>query len=277
MSELVKRTLSGAIFVGCVVGCILWNEWAVAGLILVISLLAVDEFHRLVESHPIQRLYAAMGVLALWLMSVFHTYPLVLVFAAIYLPIMFMSFLDEIWNHSGKPLQVWGHMLISQIMIAFPLLTMQFMYMLDKHMLLALFILIWVNDTGAYCVGSLTAKRPQGNHKMTPHISPKKSWEGLFGGVAFAMLAALILHFCGWFKPFEGNIWLAVVFGALTSLFGTMGDLMESLFKRSLGVKDSGIFLPGHGGVLDRFDSILLAAPVLTSYAWLCYFLAPLL
>ena len=277
MSELVKRTLSGAVYVGCVVGCIVWNQWAVAGLILLIGLLAVDEFHRLVESHPIQRFYAAVGVIILWLMSIFNTYPLVLVFAAIYLPFMFMSMLDEIWNHSGKPLQVWGNMLISQIMIAFPLLTMQFMYMLDMRMLLALFVLIWINDTGAYCVGTLTAKRPQGNHKMAPHISPNKSWEGLFGGVAFAMLGSVILHYCGWFPPFEGHLWLALVFGALTSLFGTMGDLMESLIKRSIGVKDSGVFLPGHGGVLDRFDSILLAAPVLTSYAWICYFLAPLL
>ena len=277
MSELVKRTLSGAVYVGCVVGCIVWNQWAVAGLILLIGLLAVDEYHRRVESHPIQRFYAAVGVIILWLMTVFHTYPLVLVFTAMYLPFMFMSLLDEIWNHSGKPLQVWGNMLISQVMIAFPLLTMQFMYMLDMHMLLALFILIWINDTGAYCVGTLTAKRAQGNHKMAPHISPNKSWEGLFGGVAFAMIGAVILHYCGWFTPFGGHLWLALLFGALTSLFGTMGDLLESLFKRSLGIKDSGTFLPGHGGVLDRFDSILLAAPVLTSYAWLCYFLAPLL
>ena len=122
-----------------------------AGLILLIGLLAVDEFHRRVESHPIQRFYAAVGVVILWLMTVFHTYPLVLVFAAMYLPIMFMSLLDEIWNHSGKPLQVWGNMLISQVMIAFPLLTMQFMYMLDMHMLLALFIVVFIiENTSQY-------------------------------------------------------------------------------------------------------------------------------
>ena len=115
---------------------------------------------------------------------------------------------------------------------------------------------------------------------MAPHISPKKSWEGLFGGMAFAIGAAFILHRFGWFEsivPADHGLLISGLFGLLVSGFGTMGDLMESLFKRSIGVKDSGSFLPGHGGVLDRFDSILLATPVLTAYSWICYFIAPLL
>ena len=170
-------------------------------------------------------------------------------------------------------------MLISQLMIALPLCSMCLLMSLSKWLLLALFILIWVNDTGAYCVGSLTAQRPNGNHKMAPHISPKKSWEGLFGGIAFAFLAAVILYACGWFDEISANgLGLVVAFGFafIASISGTLGDLMESLFKRSIGVKDSGRFLPGHGGVLDRFDSILLAAPLITSYCWLCYFIVPL-
>ena len=150
---------------------------------------------------------------------------------------------------------------------------------LSKWLLLALFVLIWVNDTGAYCVGSLTAKRPQGNHKMTPHISPKKSWEGLFGGIVFAFLTAILLYYFGWFEEISANglgLFAALGFAFTASVFGTFGDLMESLFKRSIGVKDSGHFLPGHGGVLDRFDSILLASPLITSYCWLCYFIVPL-
>ena len=280
MSEFVKRTISGTIFVACIVTCILWNQWTVSGLVLLISLLAVDEFHRLVKSHILQRICAAMGTTVLWLMCVFQSFPMTLAFAAIYLPIIVMSLLDEIWNHTEDPLRVWGNMLISQAMIAFPLCTMLFLYDLDKWILLALFVLIWVNDTGAYCVGSLTAKRPKGNHKMTPHISPKKSWEGLCGGIVFTLIAGIILYFYGWFDAVDANkytICFAILFALTTSLFGTMGDLMESLFKRSLGIKDSGHFMPGHGGVLDRFDSILLAAPILTSLSWLCYYLVPLL
>jgi phosphatidate cytidylyltransferase len=291
MSELVKRTLSGAVFVGCIIGSILWNQWAIAGLILLVSLLAVDEFHRLVHSYIIPRICAALGTIVIWCMFVCIAYHpgnndggngFALAFGAVYLPIIVLSLLDEIWNHSGNTVQNWGNMLISQFMIAFPLLSMLFMYSLDKWLLLALFVLIWVNDTAAYCVGSFTAKRPQGNHKMTPHISPKKSWEGLFGGFAFSILTAFILNWFGWFDAIasgEGhaNGWMVLLIGFFTSGFGTMGDLMESLFKRTIGVKDSGFFLPGHGGVLDRFDSILLAAPIMTAFCWICYFIAPLL
>lgn len=280
MSEFVKRTISGTIFVACIVTCILWNSWAVNGLVLLISLLAVDEFHRLVKSHILQHICAALATIVLWLMCVFQSLPMVLAFAAVYLPIIVMSLLDEIWNHTEDPLRVWGNMLISQAMIAFPLCTMLFLYDLDKWLLLALFVLIWVNDTGAYCVGSLTAKRAGGNHKMTPHISPKKSWEGLCGGIVFTLIAGIILFQFGWFDAVDANeysIVFAILFAITASLFGTMGDLMESLFKRSLGIKDSGHFMPGHGGVLDRFDSILLAAPILTSLSWLCYYLVPLL
>lgn len=288
MSEFWKRTLSGAVFVGCIVGSILWNEWAFAGLLLLICLLAVDEFHRLVQSHTVFRVCSALATFVLWGTFVGMAYnPLGGEFyrafgitgAMIYLPIILIALLDEVWNLSGKPMQNWGNMLISQLMIALPLCMMCFLMSLSKWLLLALFILIWVNDTGAYCVGSLTAKRPNGNHKMAPHISPKKSWEGLFGGIAFAFLAAIILFFCGWFDEISASgfgLVVALGFAFIASAFGTFGDLMESLFKRSIGVKDSGRFLPGHGGVLDRFDSILMAAPLITSYSWLCYFIVPL-
>ena len=281
MSELTKRTLSGTVYVACIIGCILWNEWAVSGLLLLVSLLAVDEFHRLVKSHSLQRVYAALGVVMLWAMSVFfYESMFILAFSAVYLAILVMSLLDEIWNHAEHPLEVWGNMFISQLMIAAPIMTMSVLYSLDKWILLALFVLIWINDTGAYCVGTLTAKRPQGNHKMAPHVSPKKSWEGLFGGMAFAIGGAFILNRFGWFDAIQtadSSLWIAGLFGFFVSAFGTLGDLMESLFKRSIGVNDSGRFLPGHGGVLDRFDSILLASPLLTAYSWLCYFIVPLL
>lgn len=279
MSEFVKRTLSGTVFVGCIVACVLSHFWALAGLLLLITVLAVDEFHRLVKSPRSLRIYAALCAVLIWSVAAFHTYPWMPALVLAYLALLIVSMLDEIWNLSGQPLQNWGNMLISQVMIAMPLSTMLFLERLDKWLLLALFVLIWVNDTGAYCIGTMTAKRPQGNHKMTPHISPKKSWEGLIGGVVFCLVAACILAACGWFDIIanQRTYLVAILFGVFTSLFATMGDLMESLFKRSIGVKDSGRFLPGHGGVLDRFDSILLAAPILTAFCWLCYFIAPLL
>jgi phosphatidate cytidylyltransferase len=247
---------------------------------LIICLLAVDEFHRLVESPRSLRIYTALSAILLWLVAAFYSYPWMPALALAYVALLVVCAMDEIWNLSGQPLKNWGTMFISQFMVAMPLCTLLLLERLDKWLLMALFVLIWVNDTGAYCVGTLTAKRPQGNHKMTPHISPKKSWEGLIGGVVFCLAASYILALCGWYDVISTSghtMIIATLFAVFTSLFGTMGDLMESLFKRSIGVKDSGRFLPGHGGVLDRFDSILLASPILTAFCWLCYFLAPLL
>ena len=173
--------------------------------------------------------------------------------------------IDELWRKAENPIANWGNLLISQLMIALPFCAMGALLTVDKWLLLALFVLIWVNDSGAYCVGSITAKRAEGNHKMFPRVSPKKSWEGLFGGLAATIGAAFILNRFGWFDAItkEGyELLIAGAFAFIVSAAGTLGDLMESLFKRSIGVKDSGKFLPGHGGVLDRFDSILLAAPM---------------
>jgi phosphatidate cytidylyltransferase len=125
---------------------------------------------------------------------------------------------------------------------------------------LAVFILLWINDSGAYIVGSLTAKRKGGNHKMFPRVSPAKSWEGLIGGLACDLIAGYVLFRLGWTA--EMGLANSLYFALAAGIFGTLGDLMESLLKRSLGVKDSGKFMPGHGGVLDRFDSLMLAVPV---------------
>ena len=289
MSELIKRTLSGAVFVACMVGCILWHPYAYCGLFLLICLLAQDEFHRLVGSPRALRIYSFFATVVLCLLvdslawrtetagSGYRAFGVLLMIA--YSSLIVFALMDEIFNLSNRPLQSWGNLLISQIMIALPLASLSFLYFLDKWLILALYVLIWENDTGAYCVGSLTAKRKNGNHKMTPHISPKKSWEGLIGGVVFALGGAYLLWYFGWFDSIivQGKGLITTgIFALLVSIFGTFGDLMESLMKRSLGVKDSGRFLPGHGGVLDRFDSVLLAAPIITSFCWLCYYIVPL-
>ena len=290
MTELIKRTISGILFVGCVAGSILWNLYAFCGLFFVFGILAVDEYHRLVKSPVSLRIFSFIATVTLWAMILCFASStrgganrtvLGLIMSAAYFPIMIITLLDEIWNHSERPLQNWGNFFISQFMIALPLATLSFLYFLNYKLLLALFVLIWVNDTGAYCVGSLTAKLFKGgNHKMTPHISPKKSWEGLIGGFVFTIAASYLLYRLGWFDPIilkKVGLWGALLFGFLVSAFGTMGDLMESLMKRSLCVKDSGRFMPGHGGILDRFDSVLLAGPIITLYCWLCSYIAPML
>ena len=135
-------------------------------------------------------------------------------------------------------------------------------YNLSNHVfVLAVFVLIWLNDTGAFCVGSLF-----GRHRLFERISPKKSWEGFFGGLIFCLVAAAILKTCfGEYFPGMGML-LMLGLGAVVSVFGTWGDLVESLIKRTLGVKDSGHVLPGHGGILDRIDSLLLVIPAVLAY-----------
>jgi phosphatidate cytidylyltransferase len=129
---------------------------------------------------------------------------------------------------------------------------------LGRHWLLFLYFVIWASDTGAYYVGTAVGK-----HRLYEKVSPKKSIEGLIGGTAASMLAALLCSF--WLLPRLGAV-EALFLGAFLAFVGTVGDLAESLLKRSAGVKDSGAIIPGHGGILDRLDSLMFAAPALYYY-----------
>jgi len=123
--------------------------------------------------------------------------------------------------------------------------------------LIGFFILLWTNDTGAYLVGSLIGK-----HRLFERISPKKSWEGFFGGMILTLLVARL--FSGWLGVADTTGWMIIAF--IISVAGTLGDLLESMLKRSLGLKDSGTVMPGHGGFLDRFDSVVVAFPLVYLY-----------
>ena len=131
----------------------------------------------------------------------------------------------------------------------------------DYQIVLYLFLTIWMNDTGAYITGRLIGK-----HKMFPRISPKKSWEGLIGGAIFAVIMAIVNSFLF----LEHSITSWIVIALLIVIFGTSGDFFESKLKREAGVKDSGSILPGHGGMLDRFDTMLFAVPVI--FVWINLF-----
>ena len=134
------------------------------------------------------------------------------------------------------------------------------------YVLLCVFIIIWCSDVGAYCIGTLLGQKPT-SRKLAPAISPKKSWWGFWGGLVLAVAAAFVLHLVGWMAY---PLVHCLVLGALISVCGVCGDLFESVWKRRFGVKDSGNCIPGHGGMLDRFDSSLLAIPA--SYAYLTLF-----
>jgi phosphatidate cytidylyltransferase len=137
-----------------------------------------------------------------------------------------------------------------------PLLQMEGIQF-SPGILIGFFLLLWTNDTGAYLVGSL-----MGKHRLFERISPKKSWEGFFGGLLLTLLVARLIS--GWLGVADTTGWMIIAF--IVSVAGTLGDLLESMLKRSLGLKDSGTIMPGHGGFLDRFDSVVVAFPLVYLY-----------
>ncbi len=167
----------------------------------------------------------------------------------------------ELFRKKNNPINNWAYYFLGQVYIALPFALLN--YIIFMHggfqplLLLALFIVIWSNDTGAYITGVSIGKHP-----MFKRVSPKKTWEGFMGGFVFSLAAAVVL------SKFITDIttiqW--IIFSILVVVFGTFGDLSESLLKRTLQVKDSGDLIPGHGGILDRFDSMSFVVPVTLIY-----------
>ena len=269
MNNFVTRTLSAIVYAGLVIGAILVQPLCFGGhpllfgvLFLIISTLAVREFHSLVGSDIKIQSYAMIcnALLFTTLYFIFYGDVIWRMLLLAYVAIMLLALITHLFRKDIQSIHSLGNLCAGQIMVALPFALMNGVLMHNKFLLLALFILLWVNDSGAYIVGSLMAKRPQGNHKMFPRVSPAKSWEGLIGGLIFDLIAGYVFFRVGWTADLGlGN---SLFFALFAGAFGTLGDLMESLFKRTLGVKDSGKFMPGHGGVLDRFDSLMLATPI---------------
>jgi len=256
--------MSATVYAALVVSAILVHPYYYGIVFLILSLLTVRELMGLMKMSVVQTVltmlmagvlfvaYYLYGGLGSWLLLAYNG-------------LLLVSLIIELFAKAENPIHNWGYILASQAMIALPFAMMNTIIGTSKYLLLALFVLIWVNDSGAYIIGSLMGKRKGGNHKMFPRVSPNKSWEGLIGGVVFALLGGWVLYRVGWFDVLHGRhaLWFAMVFALLISAFGTLGDLMESLLKRTIGVKDSGKLMPGHGGALDRFDSLMLATPVI--------------
>lgn len=191
-----------------------------------------------------------------------------------YLLTIIYLFISGLYTKSSDSVNDWAYTMLSQMYIALPLSTINviafrqaadglnyYYYLLP----LSIFIFLWTNDTGAYCTGSLFGK-----HKLFPRISPAKSWEGSIGGGLLVLIVASIMYYIeSQGENLSGlNLieWLGL--GLVVVVFGTLGDLVESLLKRTLGIKDSGNILPGHGGILDRFDSSLMAIPASVVYLY---------
>jgi phosphatidate cytidylyltransferase len=266
-----KRLGSAIVFSAIMMGGLLWNSWALLVLVSVITVLCLREFFRMTgiitnNAAPAWLVYAAMvcSLLLLWLPpALAFRAGLPQVFAqAKYLPPMLicLPLLLLCAGLSRRPILIAGlYAIVAIVYITMPALMLYALRLQSLVLPLALVLLIWMNDTMAYLVGSFIGRTP-----FSP-ISPKKTWEGTTGGAILTMALAL---WWGWYsKFFTLTDW--AVLALCASVAGTGGDLLESKLKRLAGVKDSGTMMPGHGGALDRFDSLLIATPFAFAYAYL--------
>ena len=256
MSNLVQRTLSGSVYVAVIVAAVVLHPVAFECLFCIVSACAVREFCRLMKLDKWLTVWSSLSAAVAFLVRIPAVSAIRGIEWAYWLLVMFVL-VAELFRKQPDPIRNWGHYLVSQVLIAAPLALMNDMlvyrgWSLGKYIVLALFVCVWANDTGAYLTGSLLGK-----HKMIPRVSPGKTWDGLVGGFVFSLVAGYIFFL---FIP-ELELWQWLLIAFTISVAGTLGDLMESLFKRTIGIKDSGNVVPGRGGWLDCFDSTLLAAP----------------
>lgn len=277
MNNLVVRALTGIVFVALLVGCTLWSPISFTVLFAVVTGLTVWEFSTNVNLHAgasVNRLINTVA--AIYLFLAFAGYCADYVPSRAFVPYIISIIyllISELYLQKPDPLKNWAYAFASQIYVALAfsmlcVLAFQYDPMTNKTHFeplfpLSVFIFLWTSDTGAYLCGSMLHKRFPA--KLFERISPNKSWVGSIGGGVLCVVVALVLAH---FFPEKLDLVHWVGLGLTVCVFGTWGDLVESLFKRQLGVKDSGHILPGHGGMLDRFDSSLLAIPAAVLYLY---------
>ena len=280
MKNLITRSITGVIFVVAVVTCFLRPE-AMIFLFALVTGLTVWEYTGIVnnlENVAVNRFLSTVAAVYFFLAMAGFCSGIVpsAVFIPYLLTVVYM-FISELYTKAPNPINNWAYTMLSQMYIALPFSMINVLAfrgagdaVIYNYLLpLSIFIFLWTNDTGAYLSGSLFGK-----HKLFPRVSPGKSWEGSIGG---GILVLAVAAFLGWYENsgiHEGTVELAMSIpqwmglGLVVVFFGTWGDLVESLFKRTIGIKDSGNILPGHGGMLDRFDSSLMAIPAAVVYIY---------
>jgi len=269
LKDIGIRLASGIVFLVLVVGSILLISKTFIPFLAVftfITAMGLWEFYRICENEKIyvqkrHGIFVGTGIFFITaLISVDHAF---FKYQLLVLPLMYAVFIRELFRNRENPFTNIGFTILGIIYIALPFTLLVYIVKpglsgdYKPLILLGYFILIWVFDSGAYIVGVNFGKT-----KMFPKISPKKSWEGASGGTVFTLMFAYILSL--YVDDLRFIDW--AVIGLIVVVVGTIGDLVESLLKRSVGIKDSGSIMPGHGGILDRFDSILISSPFVFVY-----------
>jgi phosphatidate cytidylyltransferase len=269
LKNFIQRAIFGSLYLVVIIGSLLGGSYAFGITFLLISLLALHEFYSLAgvrQIFPGLLLGAGMFVLSFLAASQrMELSGLLLV-----VPLVLLIFIIDLFSASADVVHQLSRTFAGVIYISLPISLMNLLVFPPENiegytwkLVLGILILIWINDTGAYLVGISIGK-----HRLFERISPKKSWEGAIGGTIITFLAAW------WMQPLMDVLsrfdWLMLA--AVVSVFGVLGDLTESMLKRNAGQKDSGRIIPGHGGILDRIDSILFVMPLSAVYLVLHYF-----
>lgn len=284
--KFLVRTGSAAVFVIVLLGCILWNYYSFSALFFIVSLWGLNEFYKLMElngNKPNKIIgyilsISLYGFITSWIIqdsikdeaviSVLQFFSRVL-FALISIVSLLIP-LVELFRNKEKPLENISITFYGVVYVVMPFILFNLVanyplgggYLTEgmryqSSIVVSVFLLIWSNDTFAYLVGSFIGK-----NKMYERISPGKTWEGTIGGAILTVASSFLIY--KWFGILELNDW--IIISTIVAVFGTLGDLVESMLKRSVGVKDSGNIMPGHGGILDRFDSLIMVAPFVFLY-----------
>ena len=265
MKNLLTRSLTGLIYLVVFIGSLITGKYSFGLLFLVINVLALWEFYQLAGNSG-HRSGKILGIITgcFLFIATFYVYafgnsPL---FLSLIIPFIIFIIISELYAKNSTPLVNIAITVFGILYISFPLSLFNHFAFFEHddysyQIILGFFILLWTNDTIAYLSGVSFGK-----HRLFERISPKKSWEGFIGGTLASLILAFFLN--SLLNQLNRTDWLVI--GLIISIVGVYGDLVESMFKRAADLKDSGKILPGHGGMLDRIDSVLLSSPLVFTY-----------
>jgi phosphatidate cytidylyltransferase len=269
MSNLAKRSITGLLFGIVVLGSIFYGPYTQIAIFSLFMLLGLIEYYSLFDQHPIVKISKEIGVfIGVFIFSLLVGISLKIlpiISITIIFPLFFTLILNELWKKQENPIINISVLVFGIIYIVIPFyltIDLNLRDTSDLPLIVGMFLLIWTNDCFAYCIGRLLGKR-----KLFERISPNKTWEGAIGGIIFTLILGYIIG--AYINKGEELFWM--VSALIIAPCSIYGDLLESLFKRSLNIKDSGTILPGHGGILDRFDAALFAIPFF--YLWAMLYL----
>lgn len=266
MSNFWQRAITGTLFVIVLLGAMLWNKYSIALLLFPVSIIGLNEFYTITRTNKTQipkTLALVIGALIYLLIVGIRIFNLPSALLSLCILLISVFLIYELFRAQKRPITNISYSIFGILYIVVPFALLNYIP-LDHFgetkstlLLVGFFASLWCNDTGAYLTG-----RSMGRTKLFERISPNKTWEGFIGGLFFCVLAGYI------FSRFDAHLTMIqwIFFSVIIGVFGTLGDLVESMIKRNYGVKDSGNILPGHGGILDRFDGIFIACPLIIAY-----------